>query len=1101
MVRLLSRSVAVLLIVALATSFAFAKVETYLGPTNAELAKWKQSMQGKLATDRIVPQKAERVSKMVATDSELVPLPKTVVRNESEFNYTEAFDSYLAYFRDITGQFIFEGLDSMGVWFRPATDCRIKKIEVLWCDDGANENLGGTFNIRIFDVPDDLTITDATQTAIGGNGAYDFSLYEEIIPSPAGALLGEYEMVVTQTGFNEETGWSVANLEDLGGAIDVGQRDFFVAFEFPAGNSDDADVYYGPAEELHAPGDYHSYKWYHTGGSYSPGIPNWVSRLNYSMRAYVEYYGDPPPTIADVTSFNSVYYSCDQGPWTVEATVTDLGTDAFTGEVTNVKLIYFTETVADADTIDITASKNGDVYSGDIPSHPVGTQVYYYIQAEDNGADDSGVEDPVTHVSKTTPVFFYVLEANPDATVLIVRDGSNEDADMYASVMEEGGWIFDVWDIAELGSPTVCALQKYSSLFWLSGQGTGGNLSADSLDLYVLPDYLDAGGNLFLVSSDYIGAAEGGNYTGEWTEASHSFVLNYLKVTDYASDINADDNGDSSDSLYMDLDDNVISSFLGDDTLMVAPITKMIADGLTGYNYADEVAPAADASVPFYVWNTADNEWFEASTMYDGDFKMIFLPWYLEAAVDLDQFDTVVKNILGFFGEKAAPLVGIESGPRYCVAANSGPYAVVASATDGDGTVASVELGTSSDGLLYTYAAMTANAGVYEGSIGALNVDDTLFFQIRATDNDGLNGYAGPWAFNMIDFTPVNTDLLYCGDDPYYAYYVYYGYPYDVDSIMIASLDRIGASYDFYDVDANGYIAPSYIGFLDQYESVIWHGYADWEMSFPYATADNPFMPFIENGGNLLFSSGEMVGTHLGWDGYVDTEPGQSVRDVLGISWYAPDMGYYQLQIYPGAAGVGMDASFELDTLIGYWGHMGDLVDPVDWTSQPLLDAWVPGWGVWYGEDWDCYTAWWNQDADNGSQRVIVPFPLAAMNDANRDAFLTNVIAGFGTGVAVEEAVETLPKAFALKQNFPNPFNPITSIAFEMPSDQNVRLTVYNMLGQNVRTLVNDQRSAGRYTILWDGRDDAGHMVGSGVYFYQIQAGSFTKTAKMVFLK
>jgi len=1097
MVRLLSRSVAVLLIVALATSFAFAKVETYLGPTNAELAKWKQSMQGKLAAEKIVSQKAERVSKMVAGDSELVPLPKEVVRNvESEFNLANAFNSYLAYFRDITGQFIFEGTDSMGVWFRPATDCRIKKIEVLFCDDGANENLGGTFNVRIFDVPDDLVVTSPTQPATAGNGEYDFTVYMGIIPSPAGNLLGEYDMVVSQTGFNEETGWTVVNLETFGAAIDVGKRDFFVAFEFPAGNSDDADVYYGPAEELHAPGDYHSFKWYHDGGTYSTGTPNWVSRLNYSMRAYVEYYGDPPPTIADVTSINTQYYSCDPGPWTVEATVTDLGTDVFSGAVTNVKLIYFTETVADADTIDITANVSGSIYTGEIPSHPAGTQVYYYLQAEDNGLGNTA--DPVTHVSKTTPVFFLVLEANPDATVLVIDDGNSCDAAMYEAILAEGGWIYDSWDVAALGSPSLCILQKYSSLFWLQGQGTGGALNSDSLDLYVVPDYLDAGGNMLLVSSDYIGAAHDADYDGTWKTATHSFVTDYLMVAEYNSDANIDVDGNSSDSLYMGVDGNAISGFLGDDTLMTMPKTKYFTFQASYDSWADEVVPASGADVPFLVYSEEDDDWIESSSMYDGTFKVVFFPWYLEAAADLDQFDTVVKNILGFFGEKAAPLVGIESGPRYCVAANSGPYAVVATATDGDGTVATVELGTSTDGVSYTYAAMTANAGVYEGSIAALSVDDTLFFQIKATDNDGLNGYAGPWMFNMIDFTPVNTGLLYCGDDPYDWYY-----GGSIDSIMIASLDRVASgAYDFYDVDANGYIAPSYIGFLDQYESVIWHGYADWEMTFPYATDDNPFMPFIEAGGNLLFSSEEMLGNYYGYDAYATPVAGEAAFDVLGVSWYAPDMAYDTLRIYPGSESEalvsGMDSEFYLDVLP--FGHMEDIFDPVDWNSLPIIDSWQPVWGVWYG-DWACYTVWWEKNMYPGSQRIIAPFPLAAMNDANRDAFLTNVIAAFATGNAVDDAVKTLPKAFALKQNFPNPFNPITSIAFEMPSAQNVRMTVYNMLGQSVRTLVNDQRSAGRYTILWDGRDDAGHMVGSGVYFYQIQAGSFTKTAKMVFLK
>jgi len=1083
MIRLLSRCVAVCLILTLAVNVAFAWVET-LGPKDAEIIKWKESMQGKKATERIVPT-VSKVSKFNQNDPELLPL-RTQQVYDFDFNVAQGFEAYIDYTRPLYGRFIFEGTDSLGVWFRPATDCEILKVQVLFCDEGGL--LGEQLTIHVNDVPDVMPTAVTPQVSIDGNGLYDFSVYKGIIPSPRGTLLGSYPMNVTQVGFNLATGWCEADLTALGGAIDVGKRDFFVSLMFPEGNDDNADVYYGPGEEQHAKGDYHSFKFYHDGGTYSPGIPNWVSRLNFTMRVVVDYYGDPPPFIEDVTALSSVYASCDPGPYEVSAKIYDLGTATFTGAVTKAQLIYFTEDIAVADTIDITANVVGDIYSGEIPAHAVGTEIFYYFRAEDNGADDTGGE---MHWSRTSPKSFQILEANPDATILIVSDGVNDAPQMYTDVLEEGGWICDVWSTSDYGFPTLCELQKYSSLFWLQGQGTGGLLS-DGLDTSVVPQYLDAGGNIFLVSSDYIGIAEGDEWSGEWKTPTHSFISNYLKVSEFASDVNVGEDGNSTDSLYMGVTDDVISGFLGTDTLVVEPITFMGGPEY-GYNFADEVAPTADATAPFFAYSEGDVDWIEASTMYDGTFKMIFLPWYLEAAADVAQFEQVVKNILGFFGEKAAPLVTIESGPRYVVAANSGPYAVVASATDGDGTVAGVELGTSTDGITYTYTAMSPMGSYVLGSIPALSVDDTLFFQIKAIDNDGLNGYAGPWAFNMIDFTPAN-DLLYCGDDPYDWYY-----GGKIDSIVVASLDRIGVAYDMYDVDATGYVPPSYVGFLDQYESVIWHGYADWVESFPFWTVDNPFAPFVDNGGNLLFSSEEMIGTLYGWDGYVDLAPGEAAWDVLGISWYAPDMAYDTLKIYTGAESdplvAGMDANIYLNELP--FGHMEDLVDPVNWDATPLLDAWVPYWGVWYG-DWDCYTVW---KEDFGSKKVIVPFPLAAMNDANRDAFLTNVIAWFGHGVAIDKVQDALPTEFALKQNYPNPFNPTTSIAFDLPAEHDVRLTVYNMLGQKIRTLVNDHRAAGRYAIQWDGKDDSGHMLGSGVYFYNIQAGAFSKTAKMVLLK
>jgi len=89
-----------------------------------------------------------------------------------------------------------------------------------------------------------------------------------------------------------------------------------------------------------------------------------------------------------------------------------------------------------------------------------------------------------------------------------------------------------------------------------------------------------------------------------------------------------------------------------------------------------------------------------------------------------------------------------------------------------------------------------------------------------------------------------------------------------------------------------------------------------------------------------------------------------------------------------------------------------------------------------------------------------------------------------------------IPLTFILNQNYPNPFNPETEIMFSLPEDSKVILTVYNILGQVMATLVNDQMEAGNHSIRWNGS----HLA-SGVYFYQIQAGTFTATKRMVLMK
>ncbi|MFQ5865574.1 MAG: FlgD immunoglobulin-like domain containing protein, partial [bacterium] len=105
-------------------------------------------------------------------------------------------------------------------------------------------------------------------------------------------------------------------------------------------------------------------------------------------------------------------------------------------------------------------------------------------------------------------------------------------------------------------------------------------------------------------------------------------------------------------------------------------------------------------------------------------------------------------------------------------------------------------------------------------------------------------------------------------------------------------------------------------------------------------------------------------------------------------------------------------------------------------------------------------------------------------------------------------AVVGLPQTFALHQNFPNPFNPSTEIQYELPSrvgestgKMNTTLKIYNLLGQEVRTLLDEQQAPGYYRAIWNGRDNLGQRVTSGVYIYRLQAGDFVDVKKMVLVQ
>ena len=102
---------------------------------------------------------------------------------------------------------------------------------------------------------------------------------------------------------------------------------------------------------------------------------------------------------------------------------------------------------------------------------------------------------------------------------------------------------------------------------------------------------------------------------------------------------------------------------------------------------------------------------------------------------------------------------------------------------------------------------------------------------------------------------------------------------------------------------------------------------------------------------------------------------------------------------------------------------------------------------------------------------------------------------------AIEEATAPLPRRFVLEQNYPNPFNSGTVIRFALPQNWHVDLDLYNLTGQQVSTLVDGRCQAGRYAVRWDGRDDQGRTMASGVYLYRLQAGAQVETRKLLLVR
>jgi len=145
------------------------------------------------------------------------------------------------------------------------------------------------------------------------------------------------------------------------------------------------------------------------------------------------------------------------------------------------------------------------------------------------------------------------------------------------------------------------------------------------------------------------------------------------------------------------------------------------------------------------------------------------------------------------------------------------------------------------------------------------------------------------------------------------------------------------------------------------------------------------------------------------------------------------------------------------------------------------------------------------------SVRVHIPAdaPMHYIDDVTLTATSAMDSGVFSSGVVSTEVVTTsasdfdpfIPGIFKLSQNYPNPFNPSTTIQYTLERSANVELCVYNVIGQKIRTLTQGSYPVGTYEVEWDGTDESGSRVASGIYFYRLTAGDHSRTCKMMLMK
>jgi len=147
----------------------------------------------------------------------------------------------------------------------------------------------------------------------------------------------------------------------------------------------------------------------------------------------------------------------------------------------------------------------------------------------------------------------------------------------------------------------------------------------------------------------------------------------------------------------------------------------------------------------------------------------------------------------------------------------------------------------------------------------------------------------------------------------------------------------------------------------------------------------------------------------------------------------------------------------------------------------------------------------WNNPQLHGTVTFLEDhkFKLEPVNSAGGDAVNDSAhwyIPPAETGIQNGNKA-LLADNFQLGQNYPNPFNPTTTIDFTITKKEPVKLSVFDILGHEVKTLVNQSLAPGRHSVTWDGRNESGEIVASGIYFYRFEAGDFIDVKKMTFIQ
>jgi hypothetical protein len=246
------------------------------------------------------------------------------------------------------------------------------------------------------------------------------------------------------------------------------------------------------------------------------------------------------------------------------------------------------------------------------------------------------------------------------------------------------------------------------------------------------------------------------------------------------------------------------------------------------------------------------------------------------------------------------------------------------------------------------------------------------------------------------------------------------------------------------------------------------------------------------NGVFTIYADTGSYSLSVNYSGYL-SEP--SSRSVLVSSDTTGGLGFVLNQAHARISGELTNVSLPLDP--GFYVSAGTDVWPNGYRTSVEVDTLSGTFNLYVCDgDWTFYPPLISGYTSPPSQNLTISEPPDTLRTLN--------FSYTPSAVNEEEIPGALPENFVLSQNYPNPFNQSTELKYYIPEKVKsafISLKIYNLLGQCLRTLVNENQSSGNHTAIWDGKDERGREVASGIYFYKLEAGDFKLTRRMVLLK